>query len=48
MLGLNGLAEELDGPAVSAFRYAIAEIKENWMGDQKFIISSSSVLRKAR
>jgi hypothetical protein len=45
---------ELDGPAVSALRRAVAAIKTFatfvglWMGDQKFIISSSSVLRKAR
>jgi hypothetical protein len=43
---------KLDGPAVSALRRAIAEVKQtlvsHWMGDQKFIISSSTVLRKAR
>jgi hypothetical protein len=35
--------EELDGAAVSVLRHAIAEVKQR---DQKFIISSSSVLRK--
>jgi hypothetical protein len=42
--------DELDSPAVSALRRAIAEfnVTSHWMGDQKFIISSASVLRKAR
>jgi hypothetical protein len=52
--------EEIDGPAVSALRRVIAEVKQHWsvigrvsmaslrMGDQKIIISSSSVLRKVR
>jgi hypothetical protein len=40
---------ELDGPEVSALRLVIAEatLVSHWMDDQKFIISSSSVLRKA-
>jgi hypothetical protein len=44
---------ELDGPAVSALQRAIAEVRnvgqslDGWM-DQKFIISSSTVLQKAR
>jgi hypothetical protein len=44
------LVEELDGPAVSALRRVIAEVKQRWsvIGDQKIIISSSSVLRKVR
>jgi hypothetical protein len=33
--------------AVSALRHAIVKVKQRWMGDQKFIISCSSVLRKA-
>jgi hypothetical protein len=36
--------EELDGPAING-RWSVIG---HWMGDQKFIISSSSVLRKAR
>jgi hypothetical protein len=40
--------EEVDGSAVSALRRAIvATLVSYGMGDQKFIITSSSVLRKA-
>jgi hypothetical protein len=40
--------EELDGPAVSGLRRAIAEVKQatlvgHWMGDQTFLIWNSSV-----
>jgi hypothetical protein len=39
---------ELDGPALSVTRRAIAIVKQHWMGAQKFIIQSSSVLRNVR
>jgi hypothetical protein len=34
--------EELDGFTVSAFQRVIVEIKQRWMGDQKFIILAST------
>jgi hypothetical protein len=41
---------ELDGPAVSAFGVRSRKLSNvgHWMSDQKYIISSFSVLRKAR
>jgi hypothetical protein len=41
--------EDFDDPAASALHRAIAEVKQSWsVSDQKCIISSSSVVRKAR
>jgi hypothetical protein len=42
--------EELDGPAVSAFVEVcnVGDDRSDGLGGQEFIISSSSVLRKAR
>jgi hypothetical protein len=49
-LFVTGALEELEGPAISALQRAIAEVRNVGYrkGDQKCIISSSSVLRKAR
>jgi hypothetical protein len=49
VLVLSMKEEELDGRAVSALSVRSKKLCVSyWMGDQQLIISSSSVLRKAR